>query len=89
MTEPALYVVTIKRSALRALGKLPHDVQARVFRATAALRQTPRPVGCKAMRGRPGHWRLRLGDYRVIYTIDDATVTIEVVEVGHRRDVYR
>ena len=69
MSESAVYTIRYERTALRALGKLPRDVQARPLRATAALEHTPRPVGCKAMAGRPGHLRIRIGDYRVIYTV--------------------
>jgi mRNA interferase RelE/StbE len=89
VSEPVVYEVRIKTSALRALNKLPTEVQKRVLRAVATLSHTPRPVGCKLMKGRPGHWRIRLGDYRMIYIIRDSTLTIQVIEVGHRRDIYR
>jgi len=51
------------------------------------LANTPRPAGCKKLSGRSG-WRIRVGNYRVIYEIDDNTQTITVMHVGHRRDVY-
>ncbi len=89
MPEAARYAVTFERAALRALGKLPRDAQSRLLRAAAALEHTPRPVGCRPMVGRPGHWRVRAGDYRMIYTIEDAALRVLVVEVGHRREVYR
>jgi mRNA interferase RelE/StbE len=73
-------VVTFERAALRALGKLPRDAQERLSRAALTLEHTPRPVGCRQMVGRPGYWRIRVGDYRMIYTIEDAVLRVLVVE---------
>lgn len=59
----------------------------RVRDAIRDLANTPRPPGCKKLVGRDG-WRIRVGDYRVIYEIDDSTRIVTVVHIGHRRDVY-
>lgn len=67
---------------------MPPGVFERVRDALRALAEEPRPAGCKKLQGREG-WRIRVGDYRVLYTIDDAQKTVEVVHIGHRRDIYR
>jgi mRNA interferase RelE/StbE len=53
-----------------------------------ALRENPRPAGCKKLAERQG-WRIRFGDYRILYKIDDANKTVTVTDVGHRREIYR
>jgi mRNA interferase RelE/StbE len=76
------------RPARRGLTRLPADVYKRLRSAIVALADDPRPYGCKKMTGRDG-WRIRDGDYRAIYLIDDDKQTVLVVQVGHRRDVYQ
>jgi mRNA interferase RelE/StbE len=83
------YTVYVKPAAERALTKLPREVVARIGRAIDRLSINPRPPGVTALQGEPGFLRLRLGDYRLIYTVQDAMLTVLVVTVGHRRDVYR
>ena len=70
------------------MDRLPRAVFARVIQVLLKLERNPRPVGCKKLRG-VERYRLRVGDYRVLYIIDDAAASIEIVAVGHRRDVYR
>ena len=82
------YRIYILRSAHRELAKLPIPAFERVRDAILELSENPRPVGCLKLKGREG-WRLRVGDYRVIYEIDDETGTVTVLHIGHRRDVYR
>jgi mRNA interferase RelE/StbE len=82
------YTVTMARPARRGLTRLPADVYERLRSSIVALADDPRPHGCKKMTGRDG-WRIRDGDYRAIYLIDDEKQTVLVVQVGHRRDVYR
>jgi len=53
-----------------------------------ALRENPRPAGCKKLAERRG-WRIRFGDYRIIYKIDDVNKTVTITNVGHRREIYR
>lgn len=81
------YEVLILRRAQKELGDLPKADYARVRDAVAALADEPRPAGCKKLVGREG-WRIRSGDYRVIYEINDAEEKITVLHIGHRRDVY-
>jgi mRNA interferase RelE/StbE len=82
------YAVTILRRAQRELQRLPHADYERVREAIRALAQNPRPPGCLALTGRAG-WRIRVGNYRVIYEINDVQHTVTILHVGHRRDVYR
>jgi mRNA interferase RelE/StbE len=81
------YEVLILRRAQKELADLPKVDYGRVRDAVAALAVDPRAAGCKKLVGREG-WRIRTGDYRVIYEIEDAAEKITVLHIGHRRDVY-
>ena len=81
------YTVQILRRAQKELAGLPPLVYQRVRDAIRDLASIPRPSGCKKLAGRNG-WRIRVGDYRVIYEIDDHTQIITIMHIGHRRDVY-
>ncbi|MDA0840318.1 MAG: type II toxin-antitoxin system RelE/ParE family toxin [Planctomycetota bacterium] len=82
------YELKILRRAQRELARLSEPVYDRVKQAIQLLREEPRPPGCTKLTGREG-WRLRVGNYRVIYEIDDSNHVATVLHVGHRRDVYR
>jgi mRNA interferase RelE/StbE len=82
------YRVFIMLSAQRALERLPQSDYRRVLDAILALAQNPRPAGSKKLSGREG-WRIREGDYRVIYEIDDQAQTVAALRVRHRREAYR
>ncbi|WP_448573903.1 type II toxin-antitoxin system RelE family toxin [Trichothermofontia sp.] len=71
-----------------AISDLAEDNYKRVRDAIRALAEESRPSGCKKLKGREG-WRIRVGDYRVVYDIDDEAQTVLIVHIGHRRDVYR
>ena len=81
------YEVLILRRAQKELADLPKADYERVRDAVTALGGNQRPAGCRKLVGREG-WRLRAGNYRVIYEIDDAQKKITVLHIGHRRDVY-
>lgn len=81
------YQVSILRRAQKELASLPQQDYERVRDSIAALASNPRPPGCNKLTGRDG-WRIRVGDYRVIYEIDDAGRLVKVLHVGNRRDVY-
>ncbi|MFY7069275.1 type II toxin-antitoxin system RelE family toxin [Nocardiopsis changdeensis] len=81
------YTVEVTTSAQKELRRLDSLVRKRVVRAIAELAEEPRPVGCKKLKARDGY-RVRIGDHRVIYTIDDGRVTVVVIKVGPRGDVY-
>lgn len=82
------YSVFILRRAQKELAHLPGVAYEQVRDAIRALGQNPRPPGCLKLTGRDG-WRIRVGDYRVIYEIDDKRGIVTVLHIGHRRDVYR
>ncbi|MHA4811646.1 type II toxin-antitoxin system RelE family toxin [Flavitalea flava] len=69
------------------MDKLLNAVATRIEDKMMELEQDPRPPGCKKLKGRPGY-RVRIGDYRVIYNIEDNILTVFVLTIGHRRDVY-
>ena len=81
------YAVSILRRAQKELGQLSSPSFERVCEAIRSLAGNPRPPGCRKLVGRDG-WRIRVGDYRVIYQIDDPARTVLVLHVGHRRDIY-
>jgi mRNA interferase RelE/StbE len=82
------YTVVISRHAQRSLASLPIDIRNRIYLILLALESNPRPHGCKKLADLNG-WRLRIGQYRALYTVDDAQRLVVVYEVGHRREVYR
>lgn len=84
-----MYQLQIKRAAERDLRRLPRSTFKRLNRQILALRDDPRPPGVKKLTGRLEGWRVRVGQYRVLYQIDDETKTITIARVRHRRDVYR
>ncbi|MBA3249984.1 MAG: type II toxin-antitoxin system RelE/ParE family toxin [Geodermatophilaceae bacterium] len=74
--------------ARRALDTIDKAPRRRILERIAALADDPRPAGVVMLRGRHGDLRLRVGDYRVIYTVDDAILLVLVIDLGHRRDIY-
>jgi mRNA interferase RelE/StbE len=83
------YQIQIKRSAQKELEELPKREQRRIVRAIESLSEDPRPQGVRKIVGGEDLYRLRVGDYRVVYQIQEAIVTIWVIRIGHRRDIYR
>lgn len=84
------YKIEWAASAARELRKLDKPVARRIAVAVSALSDDPRPSGVKALAGQPpGVMRIRVGDYRVVYVVEDAHVLVTVVRVAHRREVYR
>lgn len=84
----APYQVALARSAEKELLALDAPLVRRIYAKIEALASSPRPHGCKKLEG-GGGWRIRVGEYRVIYTIDDAKRVVDVSAVRHRRDAYR
>jgi mRNA interferase RelE/StbE len=82
------YSLEIKQSAQKELDALDETLFTRVDRKILALADNPRPAGCKKLKGYKDHWRVRVGDWRVLYIIDDAAKVVSVTRIRHRRDVY-
>lgn len=83
----ARYQVELRPAAVRALRKIDPKMRGRIHGAIALLASDPRPPASRRLKGREGQ-RVRVGDYRIIYTIADDVLLIVVVTVGHRREVY-
>jgi mRNA interferase RelE/StbE len=81
------YRIELRPAAIRALKRIDHQDRDRIRGAIALLGQDPRPPGAKALQGRDG-FRVRIGNYRIIYTVQDDVLLVVVVTLGHRRDVY-
>ena len=84
-----MFEVLLERRAEKDLRRLPQSVHDRIVRAMNALSRNPRPPGCRKLTGSENDWRVRVGDYRVIYEIADAVKVVRVYRVRHRREVYR
>ncbi len=83
-----MYEVAIRRRAEKDIADLPASVARRVAEAIAALKSDPRPPGTRKLEADAGY-RIRVGDYRIVYEIDDDVRRVIIVRVRHRRDVYR
>ncbi|OZM69884.1 hypothetical protein CFN78_28075 [Amycolatopsis antarctica] len=83
------FSVELTTSAFRSLRKLDKPARRRVQEAIDALQHEPRPAGVRALQGQPGLCRIRTGDYRIIYVVRDSELVVLVVDVGHRREIYR
>lgn len=84
-----MYRVLLERAAEKQLKQLSAKLHDRVIVAIQELANNPRPAGCRKLTGSDHDWRIRIGDYRVVYEIDDATHEVRVNRVRHRREVYR
>jgi mRNA interferase RelE/StbE len=82
------YSLEIKLSAQKELDALADDLFTRIDRKILALANNPRPAGCKKLKGYKDQWRIRVGDWRVVYIISDATKVVSVTRIAHRREVY-
>ncbi|MBF0113013.1 MAG: type II toxin-antitoxin system RelE/ParE family toxin [Desulfamplus sp.] len=83
------YKIEWKESASKELKKLDRSSIPRIIESIELLANTPYPVGCKKIVGSEHIYRIRVGDYRVIYTIESDRLIIEIIRVGHRKDIYR
>ena len=82
------YSVEVKPSARKELEALPDKVLARALKKIESLRDAPRPAGCKKLKAYKDQWRVRVGDWRILYIIDDPAKLISITRIAHRREVY-
>ncbi len=82
------FAIQIKRNAQKALAKIPLPFQKNIIDAIYKLAENPHPNGCKKLTGKEA-WRIRISDYRVIYEVNNNQLLIFVIEVGHRKEIYR
>jgi len=83
-----MYRVIVSKTATKELAALPTQAVNRIIPAIKNLAENPRPVGSKKLKGGQDTWRIRIGDYRVVYTVDDKIQIVDVRKVGHRKDIY-
>ena len=89
MSDHPPYRVEISRAAQKSMARLPRDLRQRLTQAIFRLGENPRPRGYAQLKGHEGlYFRVRVGDWRIIYTIDDHVLVVTVVQVGPRGDVY-
>ena len=84
-----MYEVCLERAAERDLKKLSADQFHRIISLIKGLAKTPRPIGCRKITGSKSDWRIRIGDYRIIYEIDEKVKFVRVMRIKHRREAYR
>jgi mRNA interferase RelE/StbE len=84
-----MYKIIFKKTAEKNLGKLPGSISERIVLKIKALKENPRQQGVKKLAGSTNLYRIRIGDYRVIYSIFEQVLIIEIIRVGHRKDVYK
>jgi mRNA interferase RelE/StbE len=83
------YQITIKKTAAKELESLPVKIATRITALIYTLGDNPRPSGVKKLKGEHGQlWRVRLGDYRVLYSIEEEIKIIDIQKIGHRKDIY-
>jgi mRNA interferase RelE/StbE len=85
----ASWRIEFRRSVERDLKRIDRAAVPQILAAVEALEEQPRPAGVKKLRGSQATWRIRVGDYRVVYEINDDVLLVLVVRIAHRRDVYR
>lgn len=83
-----LYEVFVSDQAEKALKKIPIKDYQRIITEVQSLSENPRPAGCKKLKGRPAY-RIRIGNYRVIYEIEDNRLHVFVITIGHRKNIYK
>ena len=84
-----MYEVLVERTVERDLKSLPSTVFDHIIARIKALAEVPRPSGCHKLAGSRNDWRIRIGDYRVLYEIDDSRKRVRIFRIRHRREVYR
>jgi len=84
-----VYEVLLERRAEKDLRRLTAEIFRRAIAAIEALAEDPRPEGCRKLTGSSNDWRIRVGDYRVLYEIEDQNQVVRIMRVRHRRESYR
>lgn len=87
--EKEKYTISIKENAVKELEKIPEPYFSKLEIAISNLSDNPRPFGYKKLKGSSIFYRIRISNYRIIYSIEDDILVIEVVKVGHRKAVYK
>jgi len=88
MPTPKAYIVSLSLRAQRETRRLDRQILARIAKAIDSLAENPRPSGCLKVKTAEDLWRIRMGDWRIGYEIDDVARTVTIITVGHRREFY-
>ncbi|SJM90925.1 Addiction module toxin, RelE/StbE family [Crenothrix polyspora] len=83
------YLIEIKQSAKKELAHLPHQVADKVIHQIKTLANNPRPDGCKKLKGADHTYRIRVNNYRVVYSLFDQRLIVQVIKISHRKDIYK
>ena len=83
-----MYKVEIVKSAIKELARIPTKEAIRLTEKINDLRENPRPKGCVKLSGTKNEYRIRVGNYRVLYTVEDGVLLVHVFKIGNRKDVY-
>ncbi len=83
------YRIEVKPQAEKALAGIPNPHRRRISKAIDGLARQPRPAGCTKLTGAENAYRIRIGDYRIVYQIMDRALIVHVIRIAHRKDVYR
>jgi len=82
------YKITIKKSAVKEMADIPQKTLRKIIKRIRSLAQNPRPTGSQKLSSQQ-YYRIRQGDYRIVYSVDDKNLIIDIVKIGHRREIYR
>ena len=82
------YTIVLSKKAQKQLDKLSDNIAEPILDAIAGLKENPKPIGCKKLKGRDGY-RIRIGNYRIIYEIFESQLIIDIIALGHRKDIYK
>ncbi|HVS93948.1 MAG TPA: type II toxin-antitoxin system RelE/ParE family toxin [Mucilaginibacter sp.] len=83
------YEIVIAKKAFKELAAIPVKINTQIVEAIDDLKEDPRPTGCKKLKGQSEDiWRIRVGDYRILYFINDTIHIVEIRRIGHRKDIY-
>lgn len=82
------YLVVLTQTAEKELRRLPSKVIEKIIALLKSMEENPRPTGCKKLKGYKNLWRVPIGDYRLIYAIEEVIMLVDVREIGHRKDIY-
>ena len=87
--KPQHYTITIKARAVKALKKIPRQAALKLDGLIQSLAENPRPAGCKKLEGYANVYRLRYANYRIVYTVEDKRLIVDVVNIGDRKEIYK
>ena len=82
------YKITVKKSAAKGLADIPQKALRKIIKRIRSFAQNPRPAGSQKLSSQQ-YYRIRQGDYRIVYSLDDENLIVDIVKIGHRREIYR